>query len=92
MSESDSDGEGEGGVSALRAQQRREIKAMQADIQRLKKTVPKGDNKRKKAVQVRSRCLLMSIDLIHHHQLSAQCSCLKDDHSRVHLSYNACHQ
>ena len=52
---SGSEDEGEGGdaMSELRRRHAREAKELQAEVQRLKKAVPKGDNKRKKGVTVR---------------------------------------
>jgi OTU domain-containing protein 6 len=38
-------------LEQLRARHRQENKDMQAEVQRIKKAVPKGDNKRKKAAQ-----------------------------------------
>ena len=42
--------DGEGGDESIQARHRKELKALNAKIQALKKTVTKGDNKKKKAV------------------------------------------
>ncbi|KJE97269.1 OTU domain-containing protein 6B [Capsaspora owczarzaki ATCC 30864] len=48
---SGSDSELQSPLEEVRAKHRKEIKAMQSQVQALKKSVPKGDNKRKKDVQ-----------------------------------------
>lgn len=51
MSDGEGSDAGEGdALSTLQAKHRRENRDLQAEVQRLKKAVPKGDNKRKKSV------------------------------------------
>ena len=55
MSEDESAGDSP--LDQLKARHRQENKDMQAEVQRIKKAVPKGDNKRKKAAQTEIEAL-----------------------------------